>query len=348
MDERVVLAHAVRRIRSHVRNLPGQPRSCSHDGSRVASFAGMSERVSRSVPLMSFALLMYSLAGCYLDHGRAGMERDAGTGSVDAAPTPPDARPTSRDAGSACEVPLVPTRPTRACAAESIPHLPAERPGTLLVSLDGCFCAETLHCEARAAGDDAIELSVGLCPSLADCSECVPHLDVACEIPALPPGQRDVRVNGEHAFAMQVREGMSAWGEQLCFSLAPEVSEGLFCEAPGTAIVPPFGECHASSIGTDESLEVRIIDACPPCFAVPGACEIRTSDTNQIDVRPLRRECECPTCGACAPGCFPQERTCRLPPLPEGLWLVHVEGATGSTAVRVGPSRGPEVCTDVP
>jgi len=267
-------------------------------------------------------------------------------GPIDA-DLPVDAAPPDAVMPGACFEPLTSMRPDRTTVSLGGfggMALPVNEPFDLPISVDnGCFCREQFLCDVsvrRGPGLDPaiIELNSAICTTADVCDECLPHIDGVCRIPALPPGNYRVRMNGEEAFLLTLPVLRSDTEEQLSFTPAPPVPEGLICPWESTSIDLPSEMCAPAQVLADTSAQITLTKSCGSCFDEPADCEVHQQGSRLI-VTARTRSCDCPACGACADVCVPVQTSCRLPPLRPGSYtLVTDLITTDILTIEVVPS----------
>jgi len=223
--------------------------------------------------------------------------------------------------------------------------VPAEVPHSLEVAVEGgCFCGEVLVCDV-SVGPGVIDLTSTECIGPYACDECFPSVAGTCELPPLAEGTYRVRVNGTEAFDLPVSFAVPAVAVSRCWTLAPPVDGGLFCDWPGPGLDELAQICHTESARPGESVEITVVDTCASCFDVAGACMVQLSGFS-LEVSPLERHCDCPTCGVCEDICERLEMRCTTPPLPPGDYDVVYGERVSRLVVAEGPG-GPTVCSGV-
>ncbi|MBW2462593.1 MAG: hypothetical protein JRH11_13170 [Deltaproteobacteria bacterium] len=316
------------------------------------------------------AMLLIGASGCFMNHGDVPRPppptEDAGPPPVidagpprpteDAGPPPvTDGGPTpTADAGipTACVGPAVPHRATRSTVelgGFGGMALPVDEAFDLPVSIDdGCFCGEQVVCEVNVmfpgTGPALIDLTTSVCAGSFLCDGCYPHLDGLCRVPALPGGDYRVRLNGEEGFLFSLPVWRSDTEEQVSFTPAPPVPDGLICPWQTTSIVDVAQLCVPAEVYANASSTVTITDGCGGCFDGPADCVV-TQQGDRLIVDARTRTCDCPVCGACADVCVPVETECRLPPLDPGTYTVAADGFETTIEVVVGGGEPPPAPT---
>lgn len=238
--------------------------------------------------------------------------------------------------------------PDRVCVLEDTGAVPPGVPYSLPIAVEGCYCSETFTCAAAITAPNVLSLSIGLCPSLADCDGCVPTIEGRCELPPLTEGNWRVLVNGAPSFDLPVAVPTPGFvARPVCFVPAPPPEPAYDCEWPGTFFTAPATVCHPAAAPAGQSVTIRVAHECAECFDVAGACTVAI-EADRIVVQPTERQCGCATCGACPDVCFRLETTCRTPPLSPGRYQVDVLGLPGgggaTIEVTADGTMGGEIC----
>ncbi|WP_157068561.1 hypothetical protein [Sandaracinus amylolyticus] len=288
--------------------------------------------MSQSVPLLAISSAV--LSGCYLGHGADGpLPRDGGGQDARTTPIVPDASiPVDagqvRDAGLTC----APTRADFACL-ESF-AVPAGRDFTLPLAFDTCGCCAQTECAVVDVTRDSqtLRLVTALCPDPCDCDACNTPI-AQCEIPALPPGEWLVEVNGAPAMRLPVVDeelplppgGCIDFAEDDACTRGPGVFEGR--------AMRPSRACVRRGIGGTSHDELDLTEECGTCDR-ESTCEVRVMTRLTTDLPPgsdlhvtagrYVGGCD----GICPPVCIENTRTCALPSLPPGdVNRIFVDGS---------------------
>lgn len=219
----------------------------------------------------------------------------------------------------------------------------AETPATIEVSLgpDGCWCGQTLTCEAEVVGDHQLALTTGLCPSAPVCDACEGPPRGECALPPLAPGSWLVLLHGELGGVLEVVPPGTPSDARVCRRrLLPDpVCEVAF----PAAFVDVARACHPSAITPGARATIELVESCGGCAV--GPCDVVvTRDT--IDVWPSRLPLLCDGFWSCRRGCPPTRHRCVTPTLDEGEYDVRVHNLDGApTRIVVGAGLvGPETC----
>jgi len=156
-----------------------------------------------------------------------------------------------------------------------------------------------------------------------DCVEQTPvPVDVRCMAPALAAGRYPLIVGG--VAAGEVVVGDLSGSALVCYSAAaPAPVPATTCtNAPASDAVADCTPVRARS-GVFNTLPFHV--PCADCFAQPGTCGVHVSG-HTISVTPVKRRCDCATCGACPPVCRDLPLRCVLPPLRAGTYQVFLNG----------------------
>jgi hypothetical protein len=281
--------------------------------------------------------LLFSIAGCYLEHGLdprgdggggrapvdAGRARDAGRTPI---PEP------SVDAGlpGSDECPLV--RAISACPDPGV-ALAGQRFELPLRMLD-CGCCERTECRVEVANIDGaptLSIETRMCGG-GDCAcFACERIDAACSIPALEEGDWNVVINDVPAFTLPVRAA-PPWPESAWCVQHADPAECTTAPYPLSSVTTPWrpDTVCIENMGLGDR-QVRAVTECSSCTA-QGPFSVRveprlTDDLpsgGEIYLEPTHialGECalDCPSI------CIPLERTARLPPLEPGgfyrVWL---------------------------
>ncbi len=216
----------------------------------------------------------------------------------------------------------------------------------IFVGNDGrCYCGEDVSCDARVARDGSVDLTTGLCGEGPICGACFPNVSGSCAVPALEVGRHDVRINGRLAFQVEVRpEGPRYAFFPACTRPAPEptadVCGSYELSGPGVSGIDTL--CHPSEVAEFARADLRVSASCGSCTDAPGSCEVIVEDST-LRVVPQLLEGQCDV--DCPPACFEHELRCITPPLPEGSYVVRVEGGPASRLEVIATAPTPvEVC----
>lgn len=284
-----------------------------------------------------FVPILLLLAAC-ADHHAVDPRTDGGTPRVDApdradapafvdVPVFGDAGPDSPDGmfPDTCR----PEQPQFYCLDR--PYAPADEPFTLRLAYAGCFCEETARCEVSGIGSGLIQLRTSLCGSPALCGECVPEVELECELPALPPADYEIRIHGESVGLLPVYPpvpGPTVEGPR-CTSFA--VVDGC---TGGRVFESTRDRFHRMCVEQEGDREwLRLVDDCAECPAYHGLCDARVEPRLDrffppgadihLDPRIYYGACD----GACDDSCHHDERRCPLPALrPGDFYRVLVDG----------------------
>lgn len=210
-----------------------------------------------------------------------------------------------------------------------------------VVDPNACFCGETIACSASQdeTGGIHVDVRADACGDL--CEACFHELRGTCRLDGVritPSPVYDVTINGVRALS-----GLS-WGYPQCWNPAGPVGGGLLCSWPPDQSVTTSNVCVPSDAGSGSPIVVRADVCMEDCFTEAAGCEI-TPTAVGYEVRPLLRSCDCPTCGACAPGCIDRSFYCTLPPLENGSYAITVAGTT-RTLVVSGTGADNTICDD--
>ena len=246
-----------------------------------------------------------------------------------------------------CVAPPCETAPLAlACTAE--PRL-AGVPSTLDVRMGGdgdCYCDERIECTASLSADGTLELTTAECLTGSFCEACFPWVIGTCELPALPPGETRVNVNGLPGFVLSTVDGDEPGPAASCET--PAERDGP-CETAWSALAGPTitGTCHPGAAMAGEPIPIRLTNDCAGC-ELAGPCRVEV-DGDRIHVYASRIGFACDI--GCDAVCRYREDTCWTPPLDAGTYDVLVESFdshSGQIMVfdpGVSPPPIPEVCT---
>ena len=256
-------------------------------------------------------------------------------------------RPRGRDAGPVSDAPLA---DVGACGLREVELLCAAPirvgvPSSVEVTYapdDGCFCGQSIRCEARIVEPGRLALTTSLCPETAVCRACSPAPTGFCELPALPtPGVWRLEVNGRTTMQLDVApEGAVPEPASLCQRHAPPGGCGDYTPEPfevGRA-------CHAPEAQAGTRVPIRVYEACGSCTSV-GPCEVTVrGDVVRVAARRMQGECGL----VCPPECMNTEHVCWTPPMLPGRYQVVVEGLPDAvpTPLTISAEPGPpgELC----
>jgi hypothetical protein len=237
-----------------------------------------------------------------------------------------------------CDCPSAAVQPSVICfdgGEVPMAHITVYDPGA-------CFCGETIACDATQDSNGTIHLEVRA-EGCELCDACFPQLRGSCTLEGVrltPSPVYDVTINGVPALS-----GLS-WGATQCWDPAGPIEGSLICSWPGTALdaTTVTDVCVPSEANSFQPVVVRATACLDDCFDVEAGCVINETATG-YEVQPLLRQCDCPVCGACAPGCHDRTFYCTLPQLEDGSYSITVAGSTSSITVS-NAGTGNASCDD--
>lgn len=216
-------------------------------------------------------------------------------------------------------------------------HITANRPSSVPISKQGCFCEGHVTCSATVVGDHQLALATSSCTNPdVDCDECVPFLEGTCDLPPLDEGTWQIDVNGQPSFQLEVTpEDVLPERGSTC------IRRGTHDESCGVGWPPgpmePGSSCHPLHAWPNERVPITIHDPCGGCGVYAGPCKVDVFD-DVIRVQPSNLYSLCDI--DCPAICTPREDVCWTPRLEAGTWRVLIEGLDYESTLEI--SRDPE------